>query len=129
MKLYGLFHRHRVRRKHYETQIKPSRPTKVDENVVGITQARGCIQLVAMAFPKVSIRLFRVDSNTPETAWNCEKSQPNDNIETEICNASNYPYVKSCDKYYTQALRRRMNQLCGIDIMEKVRTEFFLFII
>lgn len=143
VKLYGLFHRHSVRRRHYEMRLKSSRPTNTDDSIVGMAQARGCIQLLAMAFPKIVIRLFRVGSTVPDTAWNHGMQTPIqpqlNSLEIHNMNAENFllpPYflttTQRCAEQNmiasnTEALRFRLNQLCGIDIMEQVSTTNYVF--
>ncbi len=68
VQLYGLFHKFAVRKRQYEICSQSQNDKSL--NRIRMRQARSCIQVLALAFPNVSIRLYDTGSKNIDTCWN-----------------------------------------------------------
>ena len=135
IKIHGLFHNHEVRRKHdnLTSDLHSSKGA-------GIIKARNCIQILALAFPTVSIRLYFEEEIV--VSWNyrgvlltspplllleeyylgSKKHQGNKNntIASKVANNSSSLtksgyHSNEWTEIYLKGLRERVIQLCGGD--------------
>ena len=118
IKIHGLFHNHEVRRKH-DIMTSDLHSSKGP----GIIKARHCIQILALAFPTVTIRLYFDEENI--VSWNYRVSSllgdenDHDSRKRNVRSSSSTTSTRqgSSDAWWTKSfmrgLRQRIIQLCG----------------
>ena len=67
VQLYGLFHKHEVRLIHHQMKSSSSSSNSSDQFNIG--QARTTVQMLALAFPNVSLKLLHTRSTEPILIW------------------------------------------------------------
>jgi DNA mismatch repair ATPase MutL len=63
IELFGLFHKHHVRLKQHQQMLQDG------NHQVPWSKVRNCVQLLAMAYPHVTIRLYSTKHPAPDTVW------------------------------------------------------------
>ena len=115
VQLYGLFHKHEVRLRHYQMKSASS-STSEGLDHVNVGQARACIQILAMAFPNVSIRLFQTKSSEPDASWMRPTSSGGDHLPSHL-NATQD--LSGPSPQEIKAVNQRLIQLCGKQELSK----------
>ncbi len=97
---YGLFHSFAVRKRHYELNSSSSQATSKDRVV--ISQVQNCIQILALAFPHVSVRLTNETlSSAADWEWINHSQSKEKSSYSALMMTSN------------SDIRHRLVQLCG----------------
>jgi len=116
IQLYGLFHKHQVRLRHY--QLSSSSSHGVDQLHIG--QLRSSIQILALAFPHVTIRLYNMKSDVPDTIWMQPTTLSNGGLlNTSAIDMNGLP----SREIYRKAIKQRFASFSGI---EEVKTTAML---
>ena len=107
IQVYGLFHSFAVRKRQFE--INSNSTQNVSQHRIVLSQAQNCLQLLAMAFPHVSIRLFSSDvmSSQIESSWSTLSS-------TNPLSLYN-SHISMCKN----SIKHRLLQLCGEKIISQ----------
>lgn len=100
IQIYGLFHSFAVRKRQYELNSSSSQATSKDRVVQ--SQVQNCIQILALAFPQVSIRLSN-ETLSSAAVW----EWINDSQSKEKSSYSALMMTSNND------IRHRLVQLCG----------------
>ena len=96
IQIYGLFHNFAVRKRQYELTSHSQNEKSIHRT--RLSQARSCIQILAMAFPDVTIRLFDTGSKTMDTCWG--------KLLVSGCTQASF----------IESVRHRLRQLCGTKV-------------
>lgn len=109
IQLYGLFHKHQVRLRHYQLSSSSS---SHGVNQLHIGQLRSSIQILALAFPHVTIRLFHTKSNVPDTMWMRPTTPSNGGLlNTSAIDINGLP----SREIYRKAIKQRFASFSGND--------------
>jgi hypothetical protein len=100
VELFGLFHKHHVRLKQHQQMLKDG------NHQVPWSKVRNCIQVLAMAYPHVTIRLYSTKRLTPDTVWAQSVSVTKIGPSFDIHRFSMHPL-------YTMAMKQRLLDLNG----------------
>ena len=113
IRVFGLFHGFAVRKRQYDISTQSLHDMSVDR--VKLNQARHCIQVLAMAFPNISIRLVDAVSDSVHVAWTPTSS---------LC-SNRFPHSSQLLNHNTdfnnvnKSIKNRLHQLCGEKISSK----------
>lgn len=97
IKVLGLFHTFAVRKRHYNINSRSHQDFSNDRAM--LCQVRNCIQVLALAYPYVAIRLFTdKSSHTPDLCW------------SNVC---------SSNSSFNKCAGHRLIQLCGEETLSR----------
>ena len=111
VRLYGLFRKNLARRKHHDMK-------KENTYQAEMVQARSCIQMLALAYPEVTLRLQHEKVGVIELEWTTDFFSnyhrfPLDSSSFECANSKRYT------SNYAVILASRLRQLCGNKNLKK----------
>mmetsp|Transcript_12225 Transcript_12225/g.22920 ORF Transcript_12225/g.22920 Transcript_12225/m.22920 type:complete len:976 (-) Transcript_12225:242-3169(-) len=104
IELFGLFHKHHVRLKQHQQMMQDG------NHQVPWSKVRNCVQVLAMAYPHVTIRLYSTKNTTmPDTVW--AQSTSIAKIGPSLFDHQRF----SMHPLYTMAMKQRLLDLNGMD--------------
>lgn len=104
IELFGLFHKHHVRLKQHQQMMQDG------NHQVPWSKVRNCVQVLAMAYPHVTIRLYCTKNKTmPDTVW--AQSTSISKIGPSLFDHQRF----SMHPLYTMAMKQRLLDLNGMD--------------